>query len=112
MLAITVYYDYEIWQMDMKIVFLNGYLEEEVYISQPEGFISKERINQVCKLKKFIYGLKQALRSWNICFDVIVKEFGFIRNANESYVYKKTSESVIVFLVLYIDDNFSLKMIS
>ena len=57
MLAIAAYHDYEIWQMDMKIAFLNGYLEEEVYMSQPEGFVSKERANQVCKLKKSNYGL-------------------------------------------------------
>ena len=66
MLTIAAYYDYEIWQMDVKTAFLNGYLEEEVYMSQSEGFVSKERENQVCKLKKSIYGLKQASRSWNI----------------------------------------------
>ena len=90
--------------MDVKIAFLNGYLEEEVYMSQPEGFVSKERENQVCKLKKSIYGLKQASRSWNIRFDVTVKEFGFIKNMDEPCVYKKTSGSAIVFLVLYVDD--------
>ena len=66
MLAIAAYHDYEIWQMDVKTAFLNGYLEEEVYMSQPEGFVSKGRENQVGKLKKSIYGLKQASRSWNI----------------------------------------------
>ena len=60
--------------------------------------------NQVCKLKKSIYGLKQASRSWNIRFDKIVKEFDFIRNEDEPCVYKKTSGSAIVFLVLYVDD--------
>ena len=104
MLAIAAYHDYEIWQMDVKTAFLNGYLEEEIYMSQPEGFVSKERENQVCKLKKSIYGLKQASRSWNIRFDVTVKEFGFIKNVDESCVYKKTSGSAIIFLVLYMDD--------
>ena len=65
MLAIAVYHDYEIWQMDMKTAFLNGYLKEEVYMSQPEKFISKGRANQVYRLKKSIYGLKQASKSWN-----------------------------------------------
>ena len=63
MLAIATYYDYEIWQIDVKTVFFNRNLEEEVYMSQPEGFVSSERPNQVCKLKKSIYGLKQASRS-------------------------------------------------
>ena len=79
MLAIAAYHDYEIWQMDVKTAFLNGSLEEEVYMSQPEGFVSKDKPNQVCKLKKSIYGLKQASRSWNIRFDMTVKEFGFIK---------------------------------
>ena len=104
MLAIAAYHDYEIWQMDVKIAFLNGFLEEEVYMSQPEGFVLETKTNQVCKLKKSIYGLKQASRSWNIRFDKTVKEFDFIRNEDEPCVYKKTSGSAIVFLVLYVDD--------
>ena len=103
LLAIAPYHDYEIWQMDVKTAFLNGFLEEEVYMSQPEGFVLEDRPNQVCKLKKSIYGLKQASRSWNIHFDVTIKEFGFIKNVDEPYVYKKTSGSAIVFLVLYVD---------
>ena len=63
LLAIVAYHDYEIWQMDVKTAFLNGFLKEEVYMSQPKGFESNERPNQVCKLKRFIYGLKQASRS-------------------------------------------------
>ena len=57
MLAIAACHDYEIWQMDVKTVFLNGYLEKEVYMSKSEGFISKGRANQVCRLKKSIYRL-------------------------------------------------------
>ena len=90
--------------MDVKIIFLNSNLEEEVYMTQPEGFISSGRENQVCKLMRSIYGSKQILRSWNIRFDMTVKEFGFIKNMDEPYVYKKTSGSVIVFLVLYVGD--------
>ena len=104
MLAIEAYHDYEIWQMDVKTAFLNGFLEEEVYMSQPEGFISKNKPNQVCKLKRSIYGLKQASRSWNIRFDETIKSFDFIKNVDEPCVYKKTSGSAIVFLVLYVDD--------
>ena len=58
LLVIVAYYDYEIWQMDVKIIFFNGNLEEEVYMTQLEGFILSGRPNQVYKLKKFIYGLK------------------------------------------------------
>ena len=90
--------------MDVKTAFLNKNFEEEVYMTQPERFISSGRVYQVCKLNRSIYGLKQVLRSWNIHFDGIVRSFGFIKNMDESCIYKKTSESVIIFLVLYIDD--------
>ena len=73
MLAIAAYYDYEIWQMDVKTTLLNKNFEEEVYMSQLEGFDSSGRPNQIYKVRKFIYGLKQALRSWNIHFDETIK---------------------------------------
>ena len=104
LLLIATYYDYEIWQMDVKTIFLNSNLEKEIYMTQPEGFISSERANQVCELMRSIYGSKQILRCWNIRFDITVKEFGFIKNMDEPCVYKKTSGSVIIFLVLYVGD--------
>nr|GFB95222.1 retrovirus-related Pol polyprotein from transposon TNT 1-94 [Tanacetum cinerariifolium] len=63
--AIAAFYDYEIWQMDVKTAFLNWYLFEEVYMEQPEGFVNPKYLNRVCKLKRSIYGLEQALRQWN-----------------------------------------------
>ncbi|GJZ19999.1 retrotransposon protein, putative, ty1-copia subclass [Tanacetum coccineum] len=58
LIAIAAYYDYEIWQMDVKTAFLNGHLSEEVYMEQPEGFVNPKYPNHVCKLKRSIYGLK------------------------------------------------------
>jgi hypothetical protein len=78
-LAIAVYFNYEIWQMDVKIAFLNGNLDEDVYMIQPEGFVDPTNAGKVCKLRNSIYGLKQASRSWNIHFDQVVKGFGFFR---------------------------------
>ena len=69
LLYIAAHMDYEIWQMDVKKTFLNGTLEETIYIVQPEGFIAKGQEKKVCKLQKSIYGLKQASRSWNLKFD-------------------------------------------
>ena len=103
MLAVTAHLDYEIWQMDVKVAFLNGELKEEVYMIQLEGFTSTDE-SKVCKLKRSIYGLKQALRSWNIYFDKIIKMYGFIRNGEEPCVYKWTSNSVLIFFILYVDD--------
>lgn len=104
LLAIAAYHDYEVWQMDVKTAFLNGHLQEELYMDQPEGFISKADKHKVCKLHKSIYGLKQASRSWNIRFDEVVKSFDFIQNMDDQCVYKKVSGSSVVFLILYVDD--------
>ena len=71
---------------------------------QLEGFFDTKNARKISKLQKSIYGLKQASRSWNLCFDEVVKGFGFIKNEEEPCVYKKSSGSALVFLVLYVDD--------
>jgi hypothetical protein len=71
---------------------------------QSKGFVDPKNAKKICKLQKSIYGLKQASRSWNICFDEVVKGFGFIKIEEEPCVYKKTSGSAVAFLVLYVDD--------
>ena len=106
MLVIVAFYDYEIWQMDVKTAFLNGFLEEELYMMQPEGFIDPKGTNKVCKLSRSIYGLVQASRSWNKRFDSVIKEYGFIQTFGEAYIYKKVSGSSVAFLILYVDDIF------
>nr|GEU52264.1 retrotransposon protein, putative, Ty1-copia subclass [Tanacetum cinerariifolium] len=104
LIAIAAYYDYEICQMDVKTTFLNGYLNEEVYMEQPEGFVNPKYPNHVCKLKRSIYGLKQASRQWNKRFDDEIRNFGFTQNRDESCVYLKASGINITFLFLYVDD--------
>ena len=90
--------------MDVKTAFLNGSLEENIHMKQPEGFIEKGKEHLVCKLNRSIYGLKQASRSWNIRFNEVIQSYGFIQCPDESCVYKKCNENVVVFLVLYVDD--------
>ena len=104
LLSIAAHYDYEIWQMDVKTAFLNGNLEEEIYMMQPESFIAKNQEHMVCKLKRSIYGLKQASRSWNIRFDQANKSFGFEKNLDKPCVYKRHRDKVVMFLVPYVDD--------
>ena len=104
LLAIATYYDYDIWQMDVKIAFLNGNLLWDVYMTSPEGFVTLKNVGKVCKLQQSIYGLKQASRSWNLRFNDAIIEFNFSKNENEPCVYKKVSGSTIIFLVLYVDD--------
>nr|GEW59868.1 hypothetical protein [Tanacetum cinerariifolium] len=100
LIAIAAYYDYEIWQMDVKTAFLNGYLNEEV----SEGFVNQKYPNRVCKPKHSVYGLKKASRQWNKRFDDEIKKFGFTQNRDEPCVYLKASGSDITFLILYVDD--------
>ena len=79
MLAIATFY--EIWQIDIKTAFLKWiFLEEELYMMQPEGFVDPKGANKVCKLQRSINGLVQASRSWNIRFDELIKDFGFIQS--------------------------------
>jgi hypothetical protein len=104
LIVIAVYYDYEIWQMDVKMAFLNGNLSEDVYMTQLEGFVDPKNARKVCWLMKSIYRLKQASRSWSLHFNEVVKSFGFSQNSKEPHFYKKTSGSALVFLILYVDD--------
>ncbi|KAL0437720.1 UNVERIFIED_CONTAM: Retrovirus-related Pol polyprotein from transposon TNT 1-94, partial [Sesamum radiatum] len=104
LLAIATWYDYEIWQMDVKTTFLNSFVEEEIFMDQPEGFTTVGEEQKICRLQRSIYGLKQASRSWNTCFDEVIRGYDFIKNDYDPCVYKKISGSSIAYLVLYVDD--------
>ena len=97
MLAIAAFYDYEKWQMDVKTAFLNGFLEEELYMMQPEGFVDPKGANKVCKLQRSIYGLVKAYRSWNKRFDSVIKAYSFIQTCGEACIFKKVSGSTTAF---------------
>jgi hypothetical protein len=71
-MALVAHFDLELQQMDVKTTFLNGDLEEEVYMKQPEGFPSSDGEQLVCKLKKSLYGLKQASRQWYLKFHNVI----------------------------------------
>ena len=73
--------------MDVKSVFLNGMLDEEIYMKQPQGFIVAGMENKVCKLKKSIYGLKQASHTWNLQFHGFFLELGFKQTSSDAGVY-------------------------
>ena len=96
MLAIATFY--EIWQMDVKTAFLNGFIKEELYMMQSEGFVDPKGANKVCNLQRSIYGLVQASRSWNIRFDELIKAYCFIQTCSEACIYKKVSGSTTAFL--------------
>ena len=103
-MALVAHHDLELHQMDVETVFLNEDLEENVYMDQPRGFLVEGKEHMVCKLKKSIYGLKQASHQWYLKFNDIVVSFGFNENTVDWCIYLKVSESKVIFLILYIDD--------
>lgn len=87
----------------MKSTFLNGYLEEEIYVEQPQGFEVKEQEDKVLKLKKALYGLKQAPRAWYSRIDGYFTEHNFRRSRSEP-THVKTQGDDILIVSLYVDD--------
>ena len=105
MLSIVVDQDLELEQLDVKTAFLHGTIDEEIYMSQPEGYIEKGQEGKVCKLVKSLYGLKQAPHQWNKCFDQFMIKNGFVKSEFDLCVYmKKLKDGGYVYLLLYVDD--------
>ena len=96
---------WKIHQMDVKTTFLNGVVEEEVYVEQPLGFETHDRKSHVCKLKA-LYGLKQASRTWYGRMDSFLISLGFTKSKADSNLYYKVEEVNPVILLLYVDDMF------
>jgi hypothetical protein len=93
-------------QMDVKTTFLNGAIEEEVYIEQPQGFEVHSRDTHVCRLKKALYGLKQAPRAWYARIDNYLMRLGFSKSHADPNLYYKVVNNAPVILLLYVDDLF------
>ena len=106
MLALAVQSDWEVEQMDVKTAFLNGQLEETIYMTQPEGFKVESRDGElVCLLKRSLYGLKQSPRQWYKKFNSVVTKVGYTRSNYDTCLYyaNLNSESA-TFLLIYVDD--------
>ena len=88
-------YDLYIHQMDVKTTFLNGDLDEEVYMEQPEGFVLPGNEKKVCKLVKSLYGLKQALKQWHEKFDSVILFHGFNHNGVDRCLYSKFTKTMV-----------------
>ncbi|KAK1662420.1 hypothetical protein QYE76_050579 [Lolium multiflorum] len=99
-MALVAHFDLELHQMDVKTAFLNGDLDEDVYMTQPEGFVVEGKEHLACRLKKSIYGLKQASRQWYLKFDKIIRTFGFTENVKDNCIYVKFKGSRFTILVL------------
>jgi len=103
-MALVAHYALELHQKDVKNAFLNGNLEEDVYMDQPVGFAEEGKEHMVCKLKRSIHGLKQASRQWYLKFNDTIVSFGFKENTVDWCIYLKVSGSKFIFLILNVDD--------
>jgi transposase InsO family protein len=105
-LAIAAAKDYEVHQMDVKTAFLNGDLDEDIYMHQPDGHSASggEQQQLVWKLEKSLYGLKQAGRAWNKTMDAALIGMGFRPTHSDSCVYVMRDDSSVMYLLVYVDD--------
>jgi transposase InsO family protein len=104
LLSLAASYGLIVHQMDVKTAFLNGELEEEIYMEQPDGFVVKGEERKVCKLVKSLYGLKQAPKQWHEKFDRTLTSAGFVINESDKCVYYRHGGGESVILCLYVDD--------
>jgi alanine racemase len=100
-MTLVTHYDLELYHMDVKTIFLNGDLYENVYMAQTKGFVIEGKI-------KSIYELKQASRQWYLKFDETVRKFGFKKNDENNCIYAKFKNQKIIFLIL-ISSHFDMK---
>ena len=87
LIAIAIVFYLKIHQMDVKTAFLDGDLEEEIYMDQPEGFVEPGQESKVCKLTKSLYGLKQAPKQWHEKFDSCMIKNGYKFNECDQCIY-------------------------
>ena len=89
--------------MDVTTTFLNGELEEELYVKQAEGFVVEGQEHLVCKLKRSLYGLKPSSRCWNQILHTPLMEMGFKQTPSDSCIYTSLSDGLCV-LAIYVDE--------
>lgn len=103
-LAIAAHFNWPLRQLDVKNAFVHGVLQQEVYMSQPPGFVDSTNPNLVCKLHKSLYGLKQAPRAWNERFTRFLSSLGVEHTYSDSSLFVKLVGYEIVVLLLHVDD--------
>ncbi|KAL2238071.1 UNVERIFIED_CONTAM: Retrovirus-related Pol polyprotein from transposon RE1 [Sesamum indicum] len=102
LIALAASASWELHQLDVNNAILHGNLDEEIYMEPPKGYVVPT--GHVCKLRKSIYGLKQASRQWNCEFTSKQKSFGFVQSKNDYCLFTKTSPQGFLALLVYVDD--------
>jgi hypothetical protein len=105
LIALAARTGWKVHHMDVKSAFLNGDLCEEVYVQQPPGFVVEKGSGKVLKLRKALYGLRQAPRAWNARLDKELLKLGFVRSPHEHAVYRRSDNNGNFLIVgVYVDD--------
>ncbi|GJW98400.1 retrovirus-related pol polyprotein from transposon TNT 1-94 [Tanacetum coccineum] len=104
LLAYACVHDFKLFQMDVKSAFLNGFINEEVYVSQPHGFIDFEKPNHVYKLKKSLYGLKQSPKAWYDRLKAFLLDHEYTMGLVDNTPFTKKRDSHIITVQIYVDD--------
>jgi hypothetical protein len=104
LLSLVVTHGWVLRQLDIQNAFLNGVLEEEVFMHQPPGFEDPTRPHHICKLVKAIYGLKQAPRAWNTRLASVLRQHGFVPSTADTSLYILHRPDVSIYLLVYVDD--------
>ncbi|KAJ6964061.1 hypothetical protein NC652_002364 [Populus alba x Populus x berolinensis] len=102
--SIVVSYDWKIHQLDIHNAFLNGVLDEEVYMKEPPGFVDSVLPSHLCRLHKSLYGLKQALRAWYTHLNDFLSSIGFRASKVDTSLFIFPVGTDICYLQVYIDD--------
>ena len=104
LLSLAANLDWPLHQMDVKNAFLNGELDEEVYMDLPSGFDGGYEGRKVCRLKKSLYGLKQSPRAWFDRFTKSVKKYGYSQGQTDHTLFFKHSQNgKVTILIVYVD---------
>ncbi|GJW08064.1 retrovirus-related pol polyprotein from transposon TNT 1-94 [Tanacetum coccineum] len=104
LLAYACALDFKLYQMDVKSAFLNGFINEEVYVAQPPGFIDFAKPNYVYKLKKALYGLKQAPKAWYDRLKSFLIKHNYSMGMVDNTLFTKKKDSNIIIVQIYVDD--------
>nr|GEZ07379.1 retrovirus-related Pol polyprotein from transposon TNT 1-94 [Tanacetum cinerariifolium] len=103
-LAYAAHKNMVVYQMDVKTTFLNGNLREEVYVSQPDGFVDQDNPNHVYNLKKALYGLKQALRAWYDILSSFLISQDFSKGSVDPTLFIRRNDNDLLLVQIYVDD--------
>jgi len=104
LLGVSCILKFKLFQMDVKSAFLNGYLNEEVYVEQPKGFVDPSFPNHVYRLKKALYGLKQATRAWYERLTQFLVNQGYMKGDTDKTLFVKDDNGRLMIAHIYVDD--------